>query len=65
MGWAKLALPFLDEYITQTNKNEELFKINKIYRKFLSSVKKEKNEEIYNSVNYPGEINNHDILHAK
>ena len=65
--WVNLALPFLEEYIRKTNREDELFNLNKIYSNFLtiiSEAKKKENIKI-SSIAYPGNINNHDILQYK
>jgi len=65
--WVNLALPFLEEYSRNTNREDELFNLNKIYSNFLTLISDEKKKENtkLNSIAYPGNINNQDILELK
>lgn len=65
--WVNLALPFLEEFMRKTNREDELFNLNKIYTNFLTIIsepKKKENIKI-NSIAYPGNINNYDIIQHK
>lgn len=65
--WVNLALPFIEEFIKKTGREDELFSINKIYSNFLSffSDKKKKENTKITTISYPGPINNQDILEYK
>jgi len=65
--WVNLALPFLEEYMKKTNREDELFNLNKIYSNFLTmsgALKKKENIKV-TSIAFPGNINNHDIMQHK
>ena len=64
--WINLALPFLEEFIKNTNKADELFNLNKIYVNFVNGLLEKKKENVkINDIAYPGYINNHEILEYK
>lgn len=69
VSWVNLALPFLEEYMKKSMREEDLFNLNKIYSNFLyliSSKNRNGKENIkINTITYPGYINNHDILEYK
>jgi len=61
-----MAIPFLEELIKKTSREDELFTLNKIYSNFVNFYSnKKKDSTKINLISYPGQINNHDILEYK